>query len=132
MRPRPLGYQSLRAITRFDHPALAPGVFRMTYGRGDRFGVVSLGNGWLWWFGVIVAPEGTTDGAHGRRSDLLQRFRAFHDPIPALIDATPEEAILRHDVRDIEPLAHCGMGRVVLTGDAAHAPVCQGDVRHLQ
>lgn len=91
VRPRVLGYQSLRAITRFEHPALVPGVFQMTYGRGDRFGVVSLGEGWLWWFGVIVAPEGTADGPGGRKADLIDRFRGFHDPIPASSRPLPKK-----------------------------------------
>ena len=43
-----------------------------------------------------------------------------HAPIPALIDATPEALILRHDIYDRPPLTWWGQGRVTLLGDAAH------------
>ena len=52
---------------------------------------------------------------------LRERFADWHAPIPAIIDSTPPEAIIRTPLRDIRPLATWVSGRAALLGDAAHA-----------
>ena len=52
---------------------------------------------------------------------LRERFADWHAPIPAIIDSTAPEAIIRTPLRDIRPLATWISGRVALLGDAAHA-----------
>ena len=52
---------------------------------------------------------------------LRERFADWHAPIPAIIDSTPPDAIIRTPLRDIRPLATWVSGRVALLGDAAHA-----------
>jgi 2-polyprenyl-6-methoxyphenol hydroxylase-like FAD-dependent oxidoreductase len=53
-----------------------------------------------------------------------KRFRrllaAWHDPIPALVDATAEEAFGVLDILDRKPRRDWGKGRVTLLGDGAH------------
>lgn len=126
VRPRYAGYQSLRGLAPFRHDLVTPGRFTMTHGRGDRFGFSPAGEAWVWWFAVIPVAEGATDGPGGRKQDVLERFGRFAPPVPAIIEATPEEAILRNDVRDIEPMPQWGEGRVTLVGDAAHATTVGG------
>ena len=51
-------------------------------------------------------------------------FKEFHDPVPALIAATPTKSIQRTDIYQM-PLLHKwtnSSGRVLLLGDACHAP----------
>jgi 2-polyprenyl-6-methoxyphenol hydroxylase-like FAD-dependent oxidoreductase len=50
----------------------------------------------------------------------LKRFAGWHDPIPAVLESTPEEAILRTDISDRAPVRRWCDGRVTLLGDAAH------------
>lgn len=114
------GYQHLRALGPPMHTGLPRGASSFFFGRGDRFGIDS-GPEWTYWFAAIVAPEGTDDPAHGRKQDLLERFRGFASPVVEAIEATPEEAIGRSDIYDLDPLEHWVDGRVVLIGDAAHA-----------
>ena len=52
---------------------------------------------------------------------LRERFADWHAPIPAIIDSTAPETIIRTPLRDIRPLATWVSGRVALLGDAAHA-----------
>jgi 2-polyprenyl-6-methoxyphenol hydroxylase-like FAD-dependent oxidoreductase len=115
--PRYAGYTSWRGVT----PAgsvTAPARMSESWGRGERFGIVDTGHGEIYWFAVANAPAGGKDG--DVHSELLARFGGWHDPIRAIIDATPAPQILRTDIRDRAPVQRWHQGRVVLLGDAAH------------
>jgi FAD-dependent urate hydroxylase len=118
--PRYAGYQYLRALVANDG-FLDEGLFRFTFGRGDRFGMNDAGRGEVYWFAVVVAPEGATDRPGGRKQEMLDRFRSFPPPIPSVIEATGDTEIFRTDICDIDPLDRWGEGRFTLLGDAAHA-----------
>ena len=120
VRPRYAGYQYLRAITE-NNGAMPEGCMTLTFGRGDRFGMGDVGAGRIYWFGVIVVPEGQTDSQAGRKRDLLDRFGRFPDPIPRVIEETAEEEIFRTDICDLDPMEKWREGRVTLLGDSAHA-----------
>lgn len=47
-------------------------------------------------------------------------FEAWHYPVGALIEATPEDSFLKNGAYDLPPLRRWGRGRVTLLGDAAH------------
>lgn len=101
-------------------PWPAPVATTVTWGAGREFGTVPLGDGRLYWYAADVAPPG------GREPDELaavrDRFGDWHDPIPALLTATPPEAVLRTDLLHLAtPLQTYVRGRVALLGDAAHA-----------
>lgn len=111
------GYTVWRGLV----PAMSPAVpvLSETWGPGARFGIAVLGEQ-VYWF----ACENMTE--HDKpvhRIDLLaERFRRWHEPVPQLIAATPEETLLRHDVYYLRaPLPAFVLGRVALLGDAAHA-----------
>ena len=74
-----------------------------------------------YWFAQRNAPEGEQDKAGGRKRELLELFHDWHDPIPAVIEATDEAHLLRNDIYQTKPLRHWSRGRVTLLGDAAHA-----------
>ena len=61
----------------------------------------------------------------GARAGLLARLQAafagFAYPVPALLAAATEAAIIKNEVLDIDPLPRWHRGRVGLIGDAAHA-----------
>ena len=91
-----------------------------TLGPGTEFGVLPLGDGRVCWYAAAVAPAG------GRADDEWAEVRrlvgGWHDPIPALLDATPPGTVLRHDIHELAaPLPTYVRGRVALLGDAAHA-----------
>jgi 2-polyprenyl-6-methoxyphenol hydroxylase-like FAD-dependent oxidoreductase len=112
-RPQPAGYRHLEGVARFD---VEPGLLTYTWGQGDRFGLHSAGDGLAHWFGIVLGEE-----ERDPKREATDRFAGFPDPIPALIAATPAEAITATSVRHLEPLAEWGAGRVTLIGDAAHA-----------
>jgi 2-polyprenyl-6-methoxyphenol hydroxylase-like FAD-dependent oxidoreductase len=91
-----------------------------SWGRGRRFGVVPLRDGRVYWYAALSAPPGSHTEDDIRA--VADRFRDWHEPIPALLAATPAEALLRHDIQWLRtPLPRYVLGRAVLLGDAAHA-----------
>lgn len=115
--PRYAGYTSWRGITP-SGSVPAPDRVTETWGRGERFGVVDIGFGEIYWFAVADAPPGGTDG--DARAELRARFGRWHAPVPAVLQATPADRILRTDIFDRDPITRWHDGRVVLLGDAAH------------
>ncbi|GAB3963362.1 hypothetical protein GCM10029978_020890 [Actinoallomurus acanthiterrae] len=91
-----------------------------TWGRGARFGSATINDGQIYWFACESVPEHATP--EHDLGLLADRFRGWHDPIPGLFSATPEDTLLRHDVYYLRArLPGFVHGRVVLLGDAAHA-----------
>jgi 2-polyprenyl-6-methoxyphenol hydroxylase-like FAD-dependent oxidoreductase len=93
------------------------------WGCGQEFGIVPLSHHRVYWFATRTVPEGEDDlapEAPGRKQALLRLFHGWYAPIPTLIHATAEDAMLRTDIYDRPPLAAWSHGRVTLLGDAAH------------
>lgn len=114
--PRYSGYTAWRGVVPFDHQRLQPGE---TWGRGARFGQIPMQGGRVYWFATRNTPAGQ-QSPDGEQAELLRIFGDWHAPIRALIEATPEIAILRNDIHDRPPLKQWGQGRMTLLGDAAH------------
>ena len=111
------GYTAWRAVVKFDSAGW--GVTE-SWGAGKRFGVVPMSGGLVYWFATQNAPQGGNAGAGGAKRELSGLFRGWNEPIPRLISATEESAILRNDIMDRDPLRTWGSGPVTLLGDAAH------------
>ncbi|MFF2503778.1 FAD-dependent monooxygenase [Streptomyces sp. NPDC058067] len=112
------GSTALRAVT--EQPVDAGSDFELTWGPGAEFGHIAFADGRAEWHAVLNSPAGV------RYPDPLdamrRRFAGWHDPIPALLDATRPEAVLHHDINELAtPLPSYAVGRVALLGDAAHA-----------
>jgi 2-polyprenyl-6-methoxyphenol hydroxylase-like FAD-dependent oxidoreductase len=111
------GYTAWRGVVPF---ALDQDAWFESWGRGARFGGGALSRGRVYWYATANLPEGAPDVPAGRKRELIERFRGWHEPIPALLEATDEAAILRNDLYDRKPLSRWSDGRVTLLGDAAH------------
>jgi 2-polyprenyl-6-methoxyphenol hydroxylase-like FAD-dependent oxidoreductase len=111
------GYTSWRGIAQ-RVPGAEDGRVAELWGRGLRFGYAAIGANEIYWFAVANAKEGERDDdAHHA---VVERFRDFADPVPALIGATAKERVFRTDIHDRPPIASWSLGRVTLLGDAAH------------
>jgi 2-polyprenyl-6-methoxyphenol hydroxylase-like FAD-dependent oxidoreductase len=115
--PRYGGYTAWRGVSpvTVEHGRLSE-----SWGVGERFGLVDIGSR-TYWFATANTPEGQTDDPRERKAELVRRFHDWHAPITAVLEATPDGAILRNDVYYLDPLPRWSEGRVVLLGDAAHA-----------
>lgn len=89
------------------------------WGRGKRFGYVPLGEDDVYWFAPVnknLVPAGEVS-----KEILMDIFSGFAPVVNELIEATPEDAIIRNDILDFIPLKLWYRRAIVLLGDAAHA-----------
>lgn len=116
------GYTLWQAITDFPTSQAPHDYFRVSWGRGKRFGFYRVGGGRLYYFALSNAPAREQDPERGKVAMLLDRygFRDWPEPVPSIIKATDDAALSRVDLRDRPPARRWGEGRVTLLGDAAH------------
>ncbi|MFI5711126.1 FAD-dependent monooxygenase [Kribbella sp. NPDC051620] len=108
--PRYSGYTAYRGIAELEVEDSGG----ETWGRGQRFGFAKMIDGRIYWYSAVNREPGGPD------DDVRALFADWHEPIPALLAATP--AVLRNDIYDLQtPLLPFVHGRVLLLGDAAHA-----------
>jgi 2-polyprenyl-6-methoxyphenol hydroxylase-like FAD-dependent oxidoreductase len=118
--PRYSGYTAWRGIVPLDRSLadrLRPGE---SWGRGCLFGVAMLGGSQAYWWASVRIDERVGGSPAEEKAAMERRFRIWHEPIPELIDATLEQAIVRSCQYDRPPLRRWSAGRVGLLGDAAH------------
>lgn len=115
------GYTAWRAVVTPGRYLFPPGVAFEFWGTGTRCLCAHIGGGQVYWAVSTNAPEGEKDVKGATKGALLGLLRGWHAPVPALIEATGESAILRTDIYDRDPpRKRWGEGRVTLLGDAAH------------
>ena len=126
MAPRYAGYTAWQAIAELPGEDLVPsGTFFNLWGRdGLRFLYCRLNEREVYW-DAITSDEASAAFdmfRNNRREVMCERYAAWPDPIPRILAATRDEAILPIDIADRPPAREpaWGHGRVVLIGDAAH------------
>lgn len=118
--PRFSGRSSWRGIV--SDSALVTEDLIVRWGPGTEFGAVRVGADQVYWYGYTSSKEGRR--WPDEKGAALHHFRGWADPVRPLIDSTPGDQVMRHDVFDLAPdLRTYIFGRVVLIGDAAHAMV---------
>jgi 2-polyprenyl-6-methoxyphenol hydroxylase-like FAD-dependent oxidoreductase len=118
--PRYSGYAAWRGIVPLDRSLSGRVSPAESWGGGCLFGIARLVGNQVYWWASARAVEHDMQAPGLEKAGLLRRFAAWHDPIPELIEATPDQAIVHEDLYDRVPLARWSAGRVTLLGDAAH------------
>jgi 2-polyprenyl-6-methoxyphenol hydroxylase-like FAD-dependent oxidoreductase len=117
IKPKYVGYTCWRGLAH----TTRTGLETWAWGKGCQFGITPMSQGRAYWFVQKYAPEGEVDKPGERKKRILESFHDWHDPIPAVIEATAEADILRNDIYELKHLHQWSHGRVTLLGDAAHA-----------
>jgi 2-polyprenyl-6-methoxyphenol hydroxylase-like FAD-dependent oxidoreductase len=120
-KPRYAGYTTWRGLLDFPEEDAPLDYACKFWGPGKRFLYYRVGNRQLYWLALTRAGEGGQDAPAGHRAAVLDRHRGWHAPVEAILEATAEEAIDRHDITDHKPFSRWGEERVTLLGDSAHA-----------
>jgi 2-polyprenyl-6-methoxyphenol hydroxylase-like FAD-dependent oxidoreductase len=116
--PRYIGQTAWRTVLPMPDPDRLPA--GETWGSGAMFGIMPLPGDRVYVFASAALPaEAKSAGAEVEA--LRRRFGGWPDPIPTLLDRASEDAVLRHDLHELPPLATFVSGRAALLGDAAHA-----------
>ena len=84
------------------------------------FGVVPMGNGHTYGFGLIGGPR-FDDPLAGRLERLRRHFEAFGGPVPEYLASLDSDEQVHFGPIEWVDRAQWHSGRVVLIGDAAHA-----------
>ncbi|MFG3116092.1 FAD-dependent monooxygenase [Streptomyces sp. NPDC048197] len=116
--PRYAGFTAWRFVV--PAPDGVRPVAHETWGRGSVWGTVPLADGRIYAYATAAVPAGGR-AVDDERAELLRRFGAWHQPVPALLDAVGPAEVLRNDVYSAAappPAFH--HGRVALLGDAVH------------
>jgi 2-polyprenyl-6-methoxyphenol hydroxylase-like FAD-dependent oxidoreductase len=112
------GYTCVRSLTPAGSVPL-PGENTETWGQGARFGMGPTTDGRIIWWATWNSPAGIQDA-----TDTVERLRevfgTWHDPIPAVVEATPKTALIRNDIYDSRPTRTWATEQVALIGDAIH------------
>jgi 2-polyprenyl-6-methoxyphenol hydroxylase-like FAD-dependent oxidoreductase len=111
------GHRAWRAGTRFDD-ARVRDRFVEVWGVGGGFGFGPAGAGRVYWYCFEAVPD-NAPAPERPRDEFLDRYGAWFDPIPALIESTDANAIEPTFTYDRPPRRTWGRGRVTLLGDAA-------------
>ncbi len=92
------------------------------WGGGVRLGLFPINDTQCYWFSTETAASGGADvDAASAKRMLVERFKDFGGPAAAILEATPEESIIRRDLFDFVPIDKWYKGHIALVGDAAHA-----------
>jgi 2-polyprenyl-6-methoxyphenol hydroxylase-like FAD-dependent oxidoreductase len=122
-QPRYSGLIGTGGVTRVDGIAPTNGLMNMTFGKKAFFGYLAEPGQPVMWFNTYPAPESDTGpikdaGHYARFIESLHR----DDPLDnAKIMAGVESIDRNYPIYDMPELQHWSKGRVLLTGDAAHA-----------
>src|SRR5579875_858825 len=116
-RPRYTGSTSWRAVipdTTWDDRLVE------VWGPGTEFGALRVSDTEVYWYGQFCHPEGASFG--DELAAAREHFSRWSPRIRAVVAATTASQIMRHDVYHLPGgLPAYVRGRVVMTGDAAHA-----------
>lgn len=123
------GYVCWLATVPFTHDNLPVGYAGHYWGRGQRFGLMDLGNGNSYWWATKNVGNNYVSTQDSIKNDVLESFRGWAEEVVSVIEATPTSEIMAVPAWDRSFLENWGDGPVTLVGDAAHpmlASLAQG------
>ncbi|MER5968763.1 FAD-dependent monooxygenase [Streptomyces sp. NPDC002055] len=114
------GYVCWLGIAPFSHPRLSAGGVIHYWGSGQRFGLVDIGHGRVYWWGTKNMPPSRSLNWQGDKDEILSAYSGWAEETQAAVRATPREDILAVGSRYRTFQDRWGEGPVTLLGDAAH------------
>ncbi|MCU0355727.1 MAG: FAD-dependent monooxygenase [Cytophagales bacterium] len=120
-RIRYAGHACWRAVTEVQPDKVDMENFTESWDTAGRFGIAPLAGNQVYWYACLNVPQDSPEAKAFMIPDLYERFKQFHDPVPYLLQNTPNEKLLLNDIIDFKPLRRLAFGKILLMGDAGHA-----------
>ncbi len=114
------GYICWLATTSFTHPRVTAGFAGHYWGAGERFGLMDIGGGNVYWWGTKNVPVEVARDWQGGKAEVAAAYADWAPEVRAVIAATEESAIVGVPAQDRRFSDQWGDGPVTLVGDAAH------------
>lgn len=118
--PVECGYVCWLATAGFAHPRVVPGYAGHYWGKGQRFGLIDISGGRVYWWGTKNMPVAQARDWRGGKAGILAAFDGWAPEILEVIEGTPDHVIVSVPAQDRPFLEQWGSGPVSLLGDAAH------------
>ncbi|EMY34779.1 FAD-dependent oxidoreductase [Arthrobacter crystallopoietes BAB-32] len=118
--PRSSGTTALRGIcpaAGLDHGSVPWGEM---WGDGGVFGATPLSGDRVYWYGTLPNEELASYREQGWKQAAINTFAPWHPGIANILQQTPEDAILAHELFDRKPEPVWSGRSATLVGDAAH------------
>ncbi|HLQ83554.1 MAG TPA: FAD-dependent monooxygenase [Pseudogracilibacillus sp.] len=118
--PRYAGYTCWRGIAKIQNDVESH-ISSEAWSKDGRFGWAPLYNGYAYWFACINISKNDEYFKSLDQAAVAKQFSHYPKLVNRLINDTPDEYFLHHDIYDIKPLNNFIFNRICLLGDAAHA-----------
>lgn len=93
------------------------------WGIGERFGLVAVTPHKIYWAAAKAVDIADASAQQESKSTIEKMFEHWAEPIGRIIRATPDDAMRKISVHDLDPISVWHRDNVLLIGDAAHAPL---------
>jgi len=113
------GYTCWRAVIK--NPGIDLKNGNEIWGTHGRFGFTPLQGNLVYWYICLNTNNNYEKVTNYNISDFQNIFKDYCDPIPLLLQNTPQDIIINNNIVDIKPLRQFAFDRILLIGDAAHA-----------
>jgi len=92
-------------------------------GPGERFGIVPVKSGVCYWAAAWRTEMDQARPVSNWYDEMHQRFSGWFTPVKRVLKSSAASSLNRIFVHDLDPLPYWHQGKVVILGDAAHAPL---------
>lgn len=118
--PTEHGYVCWLGTVGFSHPRMSRGYVGHYWGRGQRFGLIDIGDGAAYWWGTRNMSDALARDWRGGKAEIRAAFDGWAPEVLDIINRTPDDAVVAVPAQDRPFLERWGRGPVTLLGDAAH------------
>ena len=116
-----VGYVNWNGLIEMNPEWIPENNWVMYVGENKRVSLMPASNGQVYFFLDVPLPIGTVNDSKHYRSELLEFFKDWAEPVQRLIQTLDPDTTNRIEIHDVEPLDRFVRDRFVLLGDAAHS-----------
>jgi 2-polyprenyl-6-methoxyphenol hydroxylase-like FAD-dependent oxidoreductase len=118
--PRHCGYGGVLALSEVSTDSRASGLASEYWGRGERFGLLDIGEGKRYWF--FMRNEASPEESRALKiSDIQALLPLWPSEIVAAVESTNADSLIPFSIHAKTAPKRLGLGRIICVGDAAHA-----------